>query len=298
MKDLEKKLSSWKDKLTEEETQKDIDYLESLFNIPPESYEEIYKKFDDTFNIKEKEIITLVGNFFIEIEKNIFDLKNSLCSLLRQKKYKSSMYLLRGLIEIILFHIYISHKLFNHLNKSDYKNFLNIFFKANYGHKEFSFKSYELISSDDIFAKAVNKTFGEKIHINDCIEFYKNTDFELKFIEIKKMTHFLTKKKWSENFRDNYFGFIENVKGKDIFLHHIYYQLCEVIHPTSVILNSYDDEITNLNYRTIFNAFISTYIIPIEVACDPMNIHIIETIKKNKVIFREEFNLFLKNQIN
>ena len=55
---------------------------------------------------------------------------------------------------------------------------------------------------------------------------------------------------------------------------------------------------TNLNYRTIFNAFISTYIISIGVACDTMNIHIIESIKKNKVIFREEFNLFLKNQIN
>ena len=56
------------------------------------------------------------------------------------------MYLIRGLIETILFNIYVSHKLFNHLNKQDYKNFLNLFFKANYGHREFSFKSYELIS--------------------------------------------------------------------------------------------------------------------------------------------------------
>ena len=71
------------------------------------------------------------------------------------------MYLIRGLIETILFNIYVSHKLFNHLNKQDYKTFLNLFFKANYGHKEFSFKSYELISKDDIL-KAVNLKHLEK----------------------------------------------------------------------------------------------------------------------------------------
>ena len=40
----------------------------------------------------------------------------------------------------------------------------------------------------------ISKTLGEKIHINNCLEFYNNTDFKLRFKEIEKMTHFLTKK--------------------------------------------------------------------------------------------------------
>ena len=144
----------------------------------------------------------------------------------------------------------------------------------------------------------MNKTFGEKIHINNCLEFYKNTDFELRFSEIKKMTHFMSEKKWEKKFKDNFFKFIESsIKGKDLYLEHIYFQLCEIIHPTSVIINSHNDKTTNLNYRAILNTFLSTQIIPNGIACASINLNMIETIKNKKEIFTEQFDLFLNKLI-
>ena len=43
MDDLNKKLSLLKNDLTEEKTQEDIEYLDTLFNIPAEDYAEVYK---------------------------------------------------------------------------------------------------------------------------------------------------------------------------------------------------------------------------------------------------------------
>lgn len=299
MDDVENKWLSWKDKFTEEKTKEDIDYLRSMFNIPSQDYEEVYKIFDDTFSPKEKEKIIIISDFFIEIEKNLQDLNENLCNLLDQKKYKSSMYLLRGLIENILFNIFISHKLFSHLNKLDFKNFFNLFLKANYGHREFSFKSLELAKSNETFVKAIDQTLGEKIHINNCLDFYNDTNFKMRFDEFKKMTHFLRKKIYGEKFRDNFFNFIDkSIQGKDIYLQKIYHQLCEIIHPTSVIINSFDDEVTKLNYRTLINALISTQLIPNGIACQTININIFEIIKKNKELFVEQFDYVLNNNNN
>ena len=299
MDDLENKWLSWKDKFTEERTKEDIDSLRSMFSIPSKDYDQAYKIFDDTFNLKEKEKIIIISDFFIEIEKNLQDLNENLCFLLDKKKYKSSMYLLRGLIENILFNIYISHKLFNHLNKLDFNNFFNLFFRANYGHKEFSFKSLDLIKSNATYSKAISKTFGNKIHINNCLEFYNNTDFKLRFEEIKKMTHFMAYKNYPEGFRKDFFKFIDTtIEGKDIYLQNIYYKLCEVIHPTSVIINSFDDEITILNYRTLFNAFMSTQLIYNGIACQTINVNIVEIIRKNKELFTEQFDYFLNKTNN
>ena len=121
MTNTEDKILSWKKEYTEEKTKADVDNLRSMFNIPAEDYEQAYKIFDDTFKVQEKERIIIICDFFIEIEKNLHNLKKNLCDLLDQKQYKSSMYLLRGLIENILFNVFISHKLFNHLNKLDFK---------------------------------------------------------------------------------------------------------------------------------------------------------------------------------
>ena len=54
MDDLNKKLSMLKDDLTEEKTKEDIEYLDTLFNIPAEDYAEVYRKFDNKFNQKQK----------------------------------------------------------------------------------------------------------------------------------------------------------------------------------------------------------------------------------------------------
>ena len=297
MSNTEDKILSWKKEYTEEKTRDDVNQLKSMFNIPAEDYEEAYKIFDDKFKSEEKERIIIICDFFIEIEKNLQDLNKNLCHLIDQKQYKSSMYLLRGLIENILFNVFISHKLFNHLNKLDFNNFFNLFFKANYGHKRFSFKSLELIKLGKADSKAISKTLGEKIHINNCLEFYNNTDFKLRFKEIEKMTHFLTKKNYPKGFRENFFKFIDtSIEGKDTYLQKIYYQLCEVIHPTSVIINSFDDEMSILNYRTIFNAFLSTQLPYNGVACQTMNISIVEIIRKNKELFTEQFEIFLNKK--
>ena len=297
MTNTEDKILSWKKEYTEEKTKADVDNLRSMFNIPAEDYEQAYKIFDDTFKVQEKERIIIICDFFIEIEKNIHNLKKNLCDLLDQKQYKSSMYLLRGLIENILFNVFISHKLFNHLNKLDFKNFFNLFFKANYGHKEFTFKSLELIKSGKTYSKAISKTFGEKIHINNCLEFYNDTDFKLRFKNIEKMTHFLNKKNYPKGFRENFFKFVDTcIEGKDIYLEKIYYQLCEVIHPTSVVINSFDDEMSTLNYRTLFNAFLTTQLPYNGLACQHINISIVEIIRKNKELFTEQFDNFLINE--
>jgi hypothetical protein len=300
MNNTEDKIFSWKKEYTEEKTKADVDELRKLFNIPAEDYEQAYKIFDDSFKSKEKERIIIICDFFIEIEKNLQDLNKNLCHLVDQKQYKSSMYLLRGLIENILFNIYISHKLFNHLNKLNFTNFFNLFFKANYGHKRFSFKSLELIKSGKTYSKAISKTLGEKIHINNCLEFYNTTDFKLRFDDIKKMTHFLNERNYPKGFRENFFKFIDaSIEGKDTYLQNIYNQLCEVIHPTSVVINSFDDEMSTLNYRTLFNAFLSTQLPYNGIACQTINIGIVEVIRKNKELFTEQFDDFLdKKKVN
>ena len=299
MEDIEKKFLSWKNHLTEYETEEDARYLKGIFNTT-EDHDEMFKEFDDTFTLKEKEKILVICDFFIEIERNLLNLSNGLYDLMIQKKYKLSMYLLRGLIENALFAIYISHKLFNHLNKVDFKNFFNIFWKANYGHREISFKSYELVTSNDIYFKAAKKIRAEKIHINNCLEFYNNTNFKIRFMEIKKMTHFLDKKNYKDTFRTSFFKFIEReITGKEnVKLQTLYNQLCEIIHPTSIILHSHDDKASNLYYRTLFRNLIATEVLPNAMACLLLNINVVEVIKKNKVLFVEQFDEFLDSKTN
>ena len=299
MENHNKKFLSWYNDLTEQETEEDARYLKGMFDTT-EDHNEMFKEFDDTFTLKEKGTILVICDFFIEIEKNLINLSNGLHDLIIQKKYKLSMYILRGLIENILFNIYISHKLFNHLNKVDFKNFFNIFWKANYGHKEFSFKTHELATSNDIYFKATKKIIRDKIHINNCLEFYNKTNFKKKFLEIKKMTHFLDKKNYKDTFRTSFFKFIESriTGNENIKLQKLYNQLCEIIHPTSIILHSHDDKTSNLYYRTLFRNLMATEILPNAIACLLLNINIVEVIKKNKGLFVEQFDAFLESKTN
>ena len=175
--DIKKEVKKFLEVYIPEKIEKQINFLEKVFDGSSNDYISFYNEFDETFSLKEKNYIKIFGDYFIEIEKNLDDLKNSFCELVKSKNYKVSMYLLRGFIELLLFNIYTSHKLFNHFNKQDYENFFSLFVKANYGHKQFSLKSYELIIYNDVYKKVFTKAYGDKIHVNNCLDFYSKTDF-------------------------------------------------------------------------------------------------------------------------
>jgi len=252
-------------------------------------------KFNKTFTNIEKEYIRFIVNFFSDLDQNTADLGSGLNKLLKKKDYKSSMFLLRGHIESILYNIYLTFKLFYHIRKNDYSSFIKLILRANYSVNKISFKLKELRQSSAIYKKIIdNDSKGKRIHINDCLNFFRKTNFKKIIIDTKKLYNF---KEFGNSNPLNYEDLDEFfIKFDNEFLYYVYDKLCEIIHPTALAIHSKNDKITKIDFVNLLYLSANSNITFINFLCINFKSYIIKEVKKNKTDYINSFRDYLHNK--
>ena len=268
------------------EIKKGFKFLENFKKIPSQFKKEI--KFSKNAKKNEKLYISFLINFLSDLDKNTADIGIGLKTLLDKKDYKSSMFLLRGFIESSLFNIFITLKLKKYLEATDYSGFIKLVFRANFSSDKPSFKTSQLKNESAIIKKIIeNKNKGRRIHINDCIEYYKKTDFK-QFLNGSDMAkEIINSVKGMSNFKEIY------KKWDNDFLIYVYDKLCEIIHPTAIALHKGGDKTTTLDFKAILMLTIETDLNFLNWMCISYKQDIIKTISYNNEIYIKKFRDYL-----
>jgi hypothetical protein len=286
--------------------------------------------FEKKITRSEKEYLLFIINFFSELDANIVSIRNSLEILLNKKDYRGSMFLLRGLIEALVFNIFVTSKLFYHYKKKNYFEFFKLTFKTGFSSNEKSLKKTDLYNSSSVYKKIIeNKKKGNRTHIQSCIEFYIKTDF-LKLVnntnQIKDFVYFknedlpLQKSKFKSIFgihtKENYkkyldypfknklpinysgikrvFNYSKNKKMSSLFSY-TYDKLCELIHPTSINIYSSRDKLVVAELKILLYFTKVGILYPLTQIMFRYKEFMIKKIKENKDEYINNFRYFLKD---
>ena len=156
---------------------------ESFFTF--KAYEEVNKEKLKQFKTFSKiltnknhiEYYRFVLDFYFKIDSNIIELNKGLKLLLNKKNPMPSIFLLRGLTELIFFNIYIAFKSYLFIKKNNIKGLADLICKASLGSGVQTIKSNIISSESFILKKIISKYDKKRIHINDCIRFFKKDPF-------------------------------------------------------------------------------------------------------------------------
>jgi|TARA_B100001971_G_scaffold145135_1_gene134244 hypothetical protein len=233
----------------------------------------------EKYDIKENEFeyIRLVIIFLDDQTLRVKNLLKDSIQLLKEKKYISSMFILRGFVESCLFDIFITHKLHTHIVNRKVDEFLKIFFRANFAQEEFSVKKMDEKISDSRIKRIINEFEKKKIHINDAINYFKPEKLKKvveQFSPIRPVPGedgTVTKSLTGDEYRK---WTLNTYKNKKLFNNvlYAYRRLCEIIHPTAISLNREEDamksDCTWVLTHTLNNALILTWTFNLEIKFD------------------------------
>lgn len=213
--------------------------------------------------------------FFYEmlhkVDFNITKLAQSIHKLSKPNDLMASMFLFRGQMELVFFNIFLTHKLKIYLNKKNYKDLIHLSCRANLASGSDSVKLDMISEESFILSKIIKKFRNKRIHINDCIRFYKKTDFsKILFTDFE-----IGKKIGGELFSRDY-------KIEADMVISAYDRLCEVIHPTALMINDSQDKKTLLDYKEILLKVCTSTFFFINICCFRMKSEIFREILKNK----------------
>lgn len=255
-------------------TQKDL--LKFFFELGEESIK--YNKKQKIFFQKEIKKSSKQNRFFFNIAKealigiddNKVNLYGDIRNFVRKEKYFSSMFVLRGLMEIIIFDVFITFKAFYHIQKNNINELVNLLCKSNFGLDYSSYKHENLATNAD-FKKLLMKYRGKRIHINDCLSYFKKQNW----------INILTKD-YSRNSIFKNFDLKNKFQISDLVMHlinktnkpsrrftgldYLYYKLCEIIHPTAIMLHNHKDPIVKEDFLNLITGILNTQIILVDIA--------------------------------
>lgn len=209
-----------------------------------------------------------------------------------------SVFLTRGLIELVFFNIYIAFKSYLYIKKNDIAGLVDLICRSSLASDIESINSDFYKSESAIFNKIIKGYKGRRIHINDCIRFYKKGTFKeiIKTKEDNKIKSFKfleTYKSFSS--QNDFAGLNEALANHDCeFDIQIYDMMCEIIHPTAIILNDANDKKTQIHYREILGSIGGSYLFMFNVYAIFYKIFFSHWFLENKDVFIQNFN----NQIN
>jgi len=271
----------------------------------------ILKLQKDLFNIQIKKIprtqniyFNLVKEVLIGYDENSSRILEDLVRLIKGKKYFSSMFLLRGLIEYYLYSIYITFKIFYHLKTNNFEGIIKIICRASISAGKESIAT-ETFFSNDLYCRLFNKFKNNRIHINDCLEFNKKQNwvdlFSKDYSRVQGLQKFDIKKhfkltKGSKFILKKFERFLEYNKSNLNFsgLDYIYFKLCEIIHPTAIILHKHNNKISIVDFKNLITGLYSTDILPISVLALDFKALIFDWL----ITYRNEFVSKFKDSIN
>ena len=230
--------------------------------------------------------------FFYEmihkIDYNIAELAKGIQKLSKPNDLMTSMFLFRGQLELVFFNIFLTHKLKIYLDKKNFQNLVNLSCRANLASGSDSVKLDMIASESFILSKIIKKFRNKRIHINDCIRFYKKTDFnELLFSKDQLW------KKIAESTNKDFFK-SRDIKVDAEIVISAYDRLCEVIHPTALMINDSQDKRTLLDYKEILLKICTSFFFLINIYCFPMKNYIFNEIINNRDDIIDVFKKVLK----
>ena len=212
---------------------------------------------------KEERYAQFICDSLFKIDTNISELSKGLKLSFTKKNLMPSIFLLRGLTELIFFNIYIAFKSYLYIKKNNLKGLVDLICRSSFASDVSTINTETLVNESAIFNKIIKKYRGRRIHINDCIRFY-NKGIITKIIntkENKKTRSFniLEEYKKHTNLRDELGK--KDRKRFDSLLDEdpqlivsIYDRMCEIIHPTAIIINDAKEKNNQIDYRAIFGA--------------------------------------------
>ena len=205
--------------------------------------------------------------------------------------------------ELIFFNIYIAFKSYLYIKKNNLKGLVDLICRSSFASDVSTINTETLVNESAIFNKIIKKYRGRRIHINDCIRFY-NKGIITKIIntkENKKIRSFniLEEYKKHTNLRDELGK--KDRKRFDSLLDEdpqlivsIYDRMCEIIHPTAIIINDAKEKNNQIDYRAIFGAIGGSNFNWINLYAIFYKIFLCNWFLENRKEFIEIFN----NQIN
>ena len=252
---------------------------------------------------KEERYAQFICDSLFKIDTNISELSKGLKLSFTKKNLMPSIFLLRGLTELIFFNIYIAFKSYLYIKKNNLKGLVDLICRSSFASDVSTINTETLVNESAIFNKIIKKYQGRRIHINDCIRFY-NKGIITKIIntkENKKIRSFniLEEYKKHTNLRDELGK--KDRKRFDSLLDEdpqlivsIYDRMCEIIHPTAIIINDAKEKNNQIDYRAIFGAIGGSNFNWINLYAIFYKIFLCNWFLENRKEFVEIFN----NQIN
>jgi len=267
-----------------------------IFNYHKLAIKETIGRFNKTIKKNklskpEAEYLKFFYNLFHKIDFNIVELGKNSLKLIKTKNLMSLMFLLRGQMELVFFNIYISHKFHFFLKKQNYKELVNLCCRANLASGSSSLSADNLSKKSFILKKIMKKFKNKRIHINDCIRFYRKTDFEKLYLEdgiIKSRKNNI----FTASFKQLLEGYDLDT-DKNIVID-AYDRLCEVIHPTALMINDSQDKGVQIDYKELILKVFSSHFFYINLLCYPLKEEVFTDIIK----YREDVIENFKNILN
>ena len=235
-----------------------------------------------------------------KIDTNIVEVARGLKALLNKKNLMPAIFLLRGVMELMFFNIFITFKSFRNIKNNNLDAFIDIILKGSLATDVEGFKSNSLKSESVIYNKIIKKYKGKRLHINDCIRFLKK-DTVRKIIGTKETNSSKSYKTLEKKIRPNKKSKIDEMiyilltsedVGKTTYeiVINTYDKMCEVIHPTAIkIYDATDKKIQN-DYRDMFSCIIDSPLFLTNVYSRYYKEFICEWFLENKEEFINAFN--------
>ena len=243
-------------------------------------------------------------DFFFKIDTNIVEVARGLKTLINKKNLMPSIFLLRGIMELIFFNMFVTFKSFKSIKTNDINKLIDIILRGSLATDVEGFKSNSLKLESAIYNKIIRKFRGKRIHINDCIKFYKKNTV-CRIMGTKEVKSSKCYKNLEKNMRPRkkskiqdmiYFIITNEDAGKESneIILNTYDKMCEIIHPTAIKIYDATDKKIQKDYRDMFISILDSPLFLTNLYTRHYKEFICEWFLENK---KEFINVFNKKMI-
>tara|TARA_B100001057_G_C22825528_1_gene941265 strand:+ start:151 stop:1056 length:906 start_codon:yes stop_codon:yes gene_type:complete len=259
-------------------------------------------------SLKEKQYFEFLYEFYFKIDTNIVELSKGLKLLFVKNNLMPSVFLLRGLTELIFFNIYVAFKSYQHIKKNNIEGLVDLILRANMATDVDSLRSKSLKQESAIYKRIINKYNGKRIHINDCIRFFKKDHIQkiIKTKENNKIDSYQTLENSKKGLTTGTFT-MEDGEVIDLSIMtevglslersriiQAYDRMCEIIHPTAIKIYDATDPQTQDDFEELFMHILDSPLFPINCFSSSYKYFVIYNFVENKENFIKVFNEKLK----
>lgn len=257
------------------------------------------KKFNK-LSKKEEQYYEFLYDFLFKIDTNIVEIAKGLKQLIGKKNLMPSIFLLRGMMEIIFFNIFVTMKCFLNIKKNNTDVLIDTILRASLASDVDGIKQDYLKSESAIYKKIITNYKGRRIHINDCIRFYKKNlvckIFKFEENNKSKIYQDLNKKIKPKKNDEMYNMIYSIITDEDLSkitnetILKTYDRMCEIIHPTAIKIYDATDEKIQYDFREFYLTLIDSPLFLTNLYTMHYKEFICDWFLENKNLFIDAFN--------